>query len=673
MENTKKINKEKIYFVIKIIASCVLAGIFIYFLTDKRLYLDWDNENGVQFLNKIKIVQMAVMTVVCLAVVWVKTNFTPKVNKVLLAAVAFLSGIFNFVGMEMVSGDLSKIRHLVGLINPIVIIFLIMTIYAICNRMKPAIVTTTLIMYVFSVVNYFAEKFRGIPIIAADLSLAKTAASVAGEFEYQIDYNVLFYTMLVIFMFTILSKIPETGKITGRLRIGYLGGYAVVLACFLYAFVFSDTLERLNVDVQPFDPRRSYASNGSVLTFSRSCQLIRIEKPKGYEVEKLQAAADVYIKEYEEDTKEYKKPNVIVVMNEAFADVQSIHPFATNADVMPVINSLKENTIKGTAYASVFGGKTANSEYEVLTGHPTAFLNDVVPFQFLIKRPVSNLNTYLANLGYEGMTAIHPYLERGYNRNVAYKYLGFNDFISQEDLEGEHEYVRTRISDADAVRQVIAEYEKVRQTSDAPAYVYMVTMQNHSPWDEDYDNFNVDVEVTDEEYKTAEVERYLSLIKLSDASLGILIDYFSRIEEDTVVVFFGDHQPKLEKSYYGKLFGKPIDDLSREESLERYAVPYVIWANYDIEEKEYGDISLNYLSTIMMDAAGMKLSPYNRFLMDLYEEVPVFTVNGYRDKNGKFYEKVDEQSPYKDMLDLYEYTQYNNLMDSKNRVENFFD
>lgn len=69
----------------------------------------------------------------------------------------------------------------------------------------------------------------------------------------------------------------------------------------------------------------------------------------------------------------------------------------------------------------------------------------------------------------------------------------------------------------------------------------------------------------------------------------------------------------------------------------------------------------------------MKLSPYNRFLMDLYEEVPVFTVNGYRDKNGKFYEKVDEQSPYKDMLDLYEYTQYNNLMDSKNRVENFFD
>ena len=69
----------------------------------------------------------------------------------------------------------------------------------------------------------------------------------------------------------------------------------------------------------------------------------------------------------------------------------------------------------------------------------------------------------------------------------------------------------------------------------------------------------------------------------------------------------------------------------------------------------------------------MKLPPYNRFLLDMMEEVPVLTVNGYRDKNNVFYGEINEESPYKDMLDLYQQTQYNNLIDSNNRIENFFD
>lgn len=661
--------KNKIFLAAKILTTVLLAGLFVFFLTNKEWYINGETlapQSG-------KIIRISLITVITLVLLWIKNKWSDRVNTILLIGAATVAGVLNFLGMELVSGDLSQLRHLVGMMNLIIIYFVMLTIFAVCNRIKPAVITTSLIMYVFAIGNYFTNLFRGIPVLASDLILIKTAASVAGEFEYKIDYDVFTYTLFLILIMVLLAKIPEKEHLGRKLRLGYLGGYTVILICFLYGCVFSNTLEKLNVDVQPFDPNRSYKSNGSVLTFIRSCQMVRIDKPEGYDADKVKEAAEQYIQEYNEDTKEYKTPNVIVIASEALSDLQSITPFATNQDVMPVIHSLSENTIKGTAYSSIFGGKTANSEYEFLTGHSTAFLNDVVPFQFLIKQPTSNINTYLKNSGYEGFVAIHPHYRRGYNRDVTYDNLGFEKFTAIEDMTGDHHYIRNRISDIDATWQVIREYEKLRETSDAPAYFYLLTMQNHSPYNEPYENFTPDIEVLNENLKSFELEQYLSLVKASDAAFGELINYFSNVDEETILVIFGDHQPKLDNSTYAEIYGQKVSKLKGEDTMLRYGVPYVIWANYDIEEKDYGDISLNYLSTIMMEAAGMKLTPYNRFVRDLRQEIPVFTAHGYIDKEQKYYDEVNEESPYKDLLDLYEFMQYNNLMDSKNRVENFFD
>ena len=657
----------------KILGTVLAVSLFIFLLCHKEFYCK--NEQ----ILIARILWPLFLSVLAVAGIWVKNPLPSRGNTIGLFVVALAGGIINFLGMEMVSGDLEKLRHLIGILNLVIIYFVMMSVYALCNRMKAAIGVTTVLMYVFTVANYFTNLFRGIPILASDLALIKTATVVAGDFEYTVNYQVVLYTMLVVCLFVFLFRLKEKEKLPKKGRLVYLGGYVVILAVFLYAVVFSNTLERLKINVQPFDPNRSYNSNGSVLTFIRSCQMVKLSQPEGYSLDGMEEFAQSYREEYEQDTEEYRTPNVIVVMNEAFSDMQAVGAFETNMDVTPVIHSLSENTIKGYAYSSVFGGKTSNSEYEFLTGHSTAFLNDVVPFQFLIKKPMANLTTILKNEDYQGMLAIHPHYRRGYNREIAYGNLGFDQFISIEDMVGEHEYVRNRISDADDVGQIIEHYEELRKTSDAPIYLYNVTMQNHSPWDEVFDNFTPDVKVTDERILTneqinlLEIEQYLSLVKLSDASLGKLIDYFSQVEEDTVIVFFGDHQPKLSNEFYKTLFGKKVSELTQKENMQRYKVPYVIWTNYDIEEKDYGDISLNYLSTVMMDGADMKLKPYNRFLLELMEEVPIFTVNGYWDKNHEFYGEVNEESPYKEMLDLYEYTQYNNLVDTNNRIENFFD
>ena len=77
--------------------------------------------------------------------------------------------------------------------------------------------------------------------------------------------------------------------------------------------------------------------------------------------------------------------NVIVIMNESLSDLSVLPGVESNTDAMPFLRSLTENTIKGYAYSSVFGGTTANSEYEFLTGNTTAFLPaGTVPYHLYV-------------------------------------------------------------------------------------------------------------------------------------------------------------------------------------------------------------------------------------------------------------------------------------------------
>ena len=106
----------------------------------------------------------------------------------------------------------------------------------------------------------------------------------------------------------------------------------------------------------------------------------------------------------------------------------------------------------------------------------------------------------------------------------------------------------------------------------------------------------------------------------------MLIDYFSKIEDPTVIVFFGDHQPMLEESFYETLAGKPLTEWTLAEAQSRYIVPFFIWANYEIDAEENVFTSANFLSELMFEKAGMKLLPYQEFLKSVREEIPVLGV-----------------------------------------------
>jgi hypothetical protein len=168
-----------------------------------------------------------------------------------------------------------------------------------------------------------------------------------------------------------------------------------------------------------------------------------------------------------------------------------------------------------------------------------------------------------------------------------------------------------------------------------------------------------------------EVEQYLSLIYETDRAVEYLIRYFQNVDEDVVIVFFGDHQPKLNESFYETVSGTTADTLDKQQKL--YEVPFFVWANYDIEEKYIDSTSLNYLSSYVYDAAGIALPPYNQFLQTMEKVIPSMNANGFFSISTGSYLSFDEATNDEQRwLELYEVLQYNNIFDATHRSETFF-
>lgn len=527
---------------------------------------------------------------------------------------------------------------------------------------------------VFSLANYFTTTFRGIPILASDLTIMGTAMNVVGNYKYSLDLTRTITLLGLIAWCILLFRVKHIRLPKGKKRISAILGTAVVCFASFWIMICTPvmTVTPMHVTVNTFRPIKSYRKNGCVLTFMRSIQLMMIDKPDGYS---QNAAEEIAAPYRSEDTAgNAKTPNVIAIMDEAFADLQAVGDFRTSEDVMPFYHSLTKNTVKGFSYVSVFGGQTANTEFEFLTGLSKAFVPaSATPYQLYIKSLLPNLTTHLGTQDYQGMLAFHPFRANGYNRDHVYPNLGFSDFISLKDLDiSDSDKIRNFVSDKADFQVIIDKYEEAKKKSDAPFYLFNVTMQNHSGYDQDFDNLDMPISI-EEKCDDPELKRYLNLIHHSDTALKSLIEYFSKQDDPTVIVFFGDHEPGLSNEVYSKILGKDIEKLSAEENMDLYKTPFLIWANYDIEEQKNVKISMNYLSTLMLESTGMKLSPFNQFLLDMHKQIPVLTANGYFGEDGNYYSLKDESSPYYESLRKYQILQYNNLFDKKKRIENFFD
>ena len=255
-------------------------------------------------------------------------------------------------------------------------------------------------------------------------------------------------------------------------------------------------------------------------------------------------------------------------------------------------------------------------------------------------------------------TAFHPYKSSGWNRVLAYQYLSFDRQMYEEDVTDPY-MIRSYISDR-------SDYAMICRSTEEEdfSFFFNVTMQNHSGYAQGWYNLPKAIQLPGN-LKAADysAEQFLDLMRESDKALEELIGYYSQCEEPTLVVFFGDHQPPLANAFYEELYGKKLSERTTEEVMQQYAVPFFLWANYDIEERQDVVISPNFLGVLTAQTAGLPLTGYMEFLSELYEVLPAITPVGFVTADGEFLSRTELSEEEQEWLWRYEVLNYCGMVD----------
>lgn len=605
--------------------------------------------------------------------------------------------------------------------NYVVYLLLYIAVFAVSGSVRVSVMTVSPVLLLFGIANMYVKEFKGSPLVPMDFSSIKTAGNVAAGYTYEIGFEIAFGVCLTAMLMAMACRLamPKKGR-PARIALRLLS--LLVVGGLAYTFYYTDTVADYGLKPDFFNQTRGYKNHGAVLEFTLNTKYLKLMTPTGYDAGQIEGIVDNSIAEngtpniletalvrqgmdaQEASVKtnvptaveQGKTPNIIVIMNESFSDLSVVGDIETNVPYMPYIDSIKDETIQGNVYVSTIGTGTSNTEYEFLTGNTMAFLPaGSNAYQLYVQERQPSLVSTLMSQGFSA-NAFHPYFESSWNRPQVYEDMGFEDFISVEDLFGQElvdKYVnsgysynlykrllrqkypgekillRRFVSDAYDFKTIEKMYEE--KDPDQPMFLFNVTMQNHSSYNQKYDNFEQEVYLTSTKGDYPKTDQYLSLIKKTDEAFEELLNYFKTVDEPTIILMFGDHQPFIEDSFYSEVMGQSISEMDGETQQKRYITRFILWANYDIPTGWVDEISMNYLGTLLTQVSGLQMTKYNQYLAGLYTKLPVITAMGCRDAQGDFFQ-ADEENPLESEITGYRNVAYNNLADLKNRATSVF-
>lgn len=566
----------------------------------------------------------------------------------ILAITSFIAVILSQIQIGV---GLAYIRPLFIFLGTVLCFTIIVIAIVLMRDIFRGTVAGLLVIEVISIANHFVYLFRGTELMLMDIISIPTAMNVAGEYHFEFDSELAAGWSLLLLTILVLSCF-KFSPVNRRIL-------AIYAATLTIAFLLMFAVGTRDAKALRWSNEGSFY-NGFLINFALQLKEAPVSKPHGYNTKAL----DKQMRDYQERVvQDDTPPDIIVIMNESFADLRVLGDLETDKEVMPFFDQLQENTIKGYCLASVFGGGTSCSEYEFLSGNTLGLMPEgCIPYQQYIYEGSYSVVTALEHLGYDSY-AMHPYYPSGWNRATVYNRLGFNNIMFMDDFP-QQDNLREFVSDTEMYEVLIEKYKSRNRKQ--PFFSFGVTIQNHGGWDDEYVP-TVHIEKPEIDY--VEADEYLSLIRESDKALKMLIDYFSDVDNDVILVFFGDHLPGLSEEFYQKLYDRKKCEYDLQ-TME-YIVPFLIWTNYDIEEKTIDLTSFNYLQNYMYEAAGFMPS-YNRFLSDINNVIPAISRVGYYSNKSKKVKNIEDATGAElEAINRYELVQYNNVFDRKHHIRFF--
>ena len=576
------------------------------------------------------------------------------VIRILFALVIPLGCFYTF---ETLTHQMSTMIELAKRLNIAFYYWLFLFVFFIAGRTSISMAICVSAIAIIGVGNYFVVMFRSNPIVPWDIYSFETAMSVADNYVFSVDWALAEHIAMFILM--LIVGVRTNIRLNKKILRPILTVAMCIPAYFYISYLWQDNLERnTGLNDTLFNAKYMHSKDGFFVSFILDIHFLQIEEPKNYSDE--YALSLLNEQEVEKVEAPEELPDIIAIMDETFSDPAVLGEFETNKDYMPFVHSILRgevaNTISGYADVSVLGGNTANSEFEFLTGNSMAFFpNGSVPYLQYIRDGISTIVPQLEEYGYTTY-GTHPYRAKGWNREFIYDLMGFDYRYFQGSFPFEDK-LRNYVSDEADFKSIL----EWRNNTEGPFFMFNVTMQNHSNYGGDFDNFDPQIVAKFKNtYSNKYLNKYLSLMYETDQDVASLLSELSQSDRKTIVVFWGDHQPNdyVVRPIY-KEYGLDFDNQTYEQQQQRQKTPFFIWANYDIQEQTNVEISLNYLNILLFETAGLQLDEYQTFRKNLWQgQIPMMNAVGYRNDDGDLVEYDDAPEEIQNLLNEYQNIQY---------------
>ena len=539
------------------------------------------------------------------------------------------------------------------------------------KKVKIAILILGMVLYIIQVINIGKMQFICDPFYFSDIFYTGDMTEILNIIrdDFVNTLVVLLPKLLIILFFTILVIIYSFKSNIVVLNIKKrIIVFCTGLICLLFLFLPIESVDKFLMNI--FYSNKDYLNHVKISSGDDYYKYYgHLSGMYGNYLESFVYKPDDYNKSviYDElinapkvEDSTFGKPNIIVIFSESFFDIDKIDELEFDKRVTKNYNELKEKGLSFQMLAPFYGGMSSNVEFEFLTGGTTNYYSSsFVPYMELYDENSyyysPSIISELHNNDYYTKIVAY-YSSKLYNCGKVYNYMDIDDvdFVTDVDTK----YIKGQyISDEYVVDNII---DALENKDDKPLFYMTMTMQSHMPYlISKYDNYDIELVNSnlDDKYNESLIS-YAQGIYDADKELGRLYDYINTLDEDTIIVFYGDHLPYLEAFNYLDYFNTDDDKLN---AFRKYNTESLIIANYDISGLKDDNVKYlgpDLLSSYILNHMDIKVSDYYRWLYSTIDTIG--TSNRYVSVNqdGKIYFTSKLKGKYKELYDLRRNVQY---------------
>ena len=455
------------------------------------------------------------------------------------------------------------------------IVFASLTLVYLFRRRAFARVIISSFWIILGIINGIVLANRVTPFGFADLTVISDLMTMLNTY---ISPSMMVMIVIALIIFTILCSLLYIHGPVYKGKQRRMISLASILSIVFIAIPATTTMaQEKNVVASYFtNIAQGYKDYGFVYAFSSGVVNWGMDKPKTYDETVIDAIQEAVNSEKPVTTITTENgPNIITVLLESFVDPYEFNFMTYSQDPTPFFHYLEENFTTGYLTMPVVGAGTANAEFEILTGMKLQYFGTgEYPYKTILKE-VSNCESIasaLKAMGY-GTHAVHNNGGNFYSRVNAFSMMGFDSFTSKELMD----ITEFTPNEGWAEDSILAEETmKTLTSTEGPDLTYVITVGQHGVYPEEpvVDEPFCEVYGLPTEGETNAWTYYMHQANKTDQFMQELVTALEALEEDTIVVFWGDHLPTM---------GLEDSDMV---SGDIYKTKYVTWNNFGLEKQD---------------------------------------------------------------------------------------